>query len=205
MTTVSKPFPPEISDRDRIITEGIQRLRTQHKSDVESHRRAFETRAEQEWERSERRRRDAFISKFTDDHYVRPRYKYSDLSPHGQYRVSLTSDQRLDGLAAVKLYGEMLYCFLVRNTTANKATIDDVKGWFRPYLRDVDGDYKIVSQRGSTDRMRAVTDVPTANYIIHAKDISRALADILTDTSMVSVEFGKVRWVAPEDVNVEEY
>jgi hypothetical protein len=203
-STPSRPFSPDISDRNRIINEGVEQLRTAHKQRVESHRLECVARAEREYLRAEQRRRDAFVTKWLEDNYVRKSYPYGDLSPAGQYRVFLESNKRLDGLAAVREFGELLYCLMARNTSNNKATIDQMKGWLTPFLSEVNGDYKIVSERGSHDRTQAVIELPSANYVVHAAHLSRELSKILTDTSMISVAFGTVAWLE-KDFEISDY
>ena len=118
--------------------------------------------------------------------------------------MSLPYDERLDKLAAVQEFGELLYCLMARNTTNGKATIDQVKSWLTPFLSEVNGDYKIVSERGSHDRTQAIIELPSANYVVHAAHLSGELSKILTDTSMVSVQFGTVAW-RERDCEPSEY
>jgi hypothetical protein len=200
---VSRPFLPDISDKDRIINQGVEQLRLAHKQRVESHRLECVARAEREYLRAEQRRHDAFVTKWLEDNYVRKSYPYGDLSPAGQYRVSLEPDKRLDGLAAVQEWSELLYCLLARGGSSNKAPIDKVKAWFKPYVA-VDGDYSILVDRDFPDRTYT-TDQPThSNVIIHAKELSKQLADILTDTWMIEVRFGQVVW-KERDIERSEY
>ena len=199
------PFKPETpipKTRDEIITAGVITLRQAHKANIEAHRIAFDARAEQRWVEHLAKQKADWIATFKEDNYVKPPYPYSDYSQPAQYRVSLEPDRRIDGLAAVELYDEMLYCFLARSGS-NKATVDQVKAWFKPYF-EVDGDYSILVDRDFPDRTYT-TDHPThSNVIIHAKELSKQLADILCDTWMIDVRFGQVVW-KERDIEHSEY
>ena len=202
----SMPFPPDTATpktRDEIITSGTIKLRHAHKQQVDSHRAAFEARAESEWLRAEQRRKEAFITKYREDNYVKPRYPYADYFPAAQYRVSLEPDRRIEGLAAVELWSEVLHCFMSRSGT-NKAPIDLVKSWFRPYC-EVDGNYSILSDRDFPQNRAYATDQPShSNVIVHAQKLSKQLSDILTDTWMIEARYGHVVW-KERDIDATEF
>jgi hypothetical protein len=188
----TKPFEADAPKQIDPITEGVHQLRLQHKANVEAHRAAFEARAEQEYQRYLARQKESFITKYREDHYVRPPYPYADLSPAGQYRVSLPNDQRLEKLAAVKEYGELLYCLLAR--AGGKISVSEVQQQFKPYL-PVTGDTNITEDVGTSGARRMVT---------HATGLSKELADLLTQTWLVDVEFGQVLW-KEKDFEISEY
>jgi len=189
----TKLFEPDTPTIDP-ITEGVRSLRQQHKANAEAHHLAFETRAESEWLRAEQQRKDSFINKYREDNYERLRYPYPDHSPAAQYRVSLPKDSRIESLAAVKEYGEMLYCCLAR-TPRRKVTLDCVQEWFAPYI-PVTGDTSITEDVGRGG---------VRNTLTHATGLSEALGRILTNTWLVDVQFGQVTWNPGEDIEPSEY
>lgn len=77
--------------------------------------------------------------------------------------------------------------------------------WFAPYL-EVNGNYSIISNRSSKDRAM-ITNEPfsSATMVVHANRLSREMAVILNNTSMVDTEFSLVRWYVPEDFDETEY
>jgi hypothetical protein len=154
--TNTKPFAADTPKPIDPIAEGVHQLRLRHKAHVEAHRAAFEARAEQEYRRYLARQKESFVNKYCEDNYVRPRYPYADLSQAGQYRVSLPKEQRLDGLAAVKEYGELLYCLLAR--AGGKLSVSEVQEQLKPYL-PVTGDTNITEDVG--------TGYPSYGYTCH--------------------------------------
>jgi len=192
--TNTKPFEVEAPKPIDPIAEGVQKLRQQHKAHVEAHRVAFETRAESEWVRSEQRRKESFINTFREDHYIPLPYPWKDLSKADQYRISLPYDTRIEGLAAVKLYDQMLYCFLAR-TPGRKATVEQVQTWFAPYL-PVTGEASVTEDIQTGGARHTIT---------HASNLSKPLADLLARTWLVKCKFGKVTWNPGEAFDPSEY
>jgi hypothetical protein len=84
---------------------------------------------------------------------------------------------------AVNLYDQALCCLLAR-TPNRTADIKLVQEWFKPFM-PVTGDMSITEDVGTGGARRVVT---------HASGLSKDLADLLTGTWLIDVEFGKVIW-----------
>ena len=205
MTTqkASMPFPPDTKIVDPIdpIDQGIQRLRAQHRANVAAHRAAFDEEADRAWVAAEAKRKAEFVKDYHDRNFFPLKYPYAALDRAGQYRASLPYESRLEGLASVKLWQEMLYCFLARN--GSRATVSEVKTWFETYLA-VDGDFMIIGNRNPHERSTLATATTSTMDIVHAQGLSKVLAELLNYTSMVETQFGKVRWFG-KDFDPAEY
>jgi hypothetical protein len=167
------------------------------------HRAKYVSQANQAWLAAEEKRRADFLKSYNERHWFPLKYEYGTLSKEAQYRVSLRFDERPERLAAVEAYDQLLYCLISRNTTTNSATVEEVKSWFRPFV-EVDGPYSIITDRGSRDRAYVASTITNTNVVVHASGLSKTLANILADTWMISVEFGKVQW-HESDYNSTEY
>jgi hypothetical protein len=205
----SKPFeaetPAPMSIADP-IAEGIARLRQQHRDNVAAHRAAFDEEAGRAWVAAEAKRKAEFIKDYHDRNFFPLKYPYARLDRAGQFRVSLPYDSRIELLAEQKLYDQCLYCVLARNTNGNPATVDKVKAWFKLAVPDftVDGDFMIISKRGSHERSYVASAATSTNDLVHARGLSDSFAELLNYTSMVEVQFGMVRWVV-QDFDPADY
>jgi hypothetical protein len=202
----SKPFLPDAPTPalpPDPIAQGITRLHEEHKAHVATYRLEFAALAEKAWEAHLAKQKAEFLARYKDSHYMPQRYPYSSLDRPGQYRVSLNFDQRLEGLAKVGLFGEMLYVLLAR-TPGHKTTVGQVKNWMRPYL-EVDGNMMIIERRGSRERAYVADARESTNDLVHAEGLSLAFAKLVNNTSMITTEFGEVSWFAPDEYDESEY
>jgi hypothetical protein len=202
--SVSMPFSSDITDKDRIINIGVQKLRDVHRQRMADHAAAFDSESELAWQRAEQRRKESFLKSYREKNWFPLKFKYGLLPKEAQYRISLPRDERCAGLAAIGAFCELLYCLMSRNTTDNKTTVEQVKSWLKPYM-EVDGNYKLISDRNPNARVYVVEAVSSSSDVIHASGLSKPFGNLLAETSMIEVGFGKVRWFPPEDVNLEEY
>jgi hypothetical protein len=202
----SKPFPADTSAPIPTvdpIAEGIARLHEEHKAHVATSRLEFAALAEKAWEDHLAKQKADFLQRYRDSHYLPQRFKYASLDREGQYRVSLPHDSRIEGLAKVGMFGEMLRCLLAR-TPGHKAPVSTAIKWFAPYM-EVSGTYSIITDRGSKNRAYVTNDITSSNIVVHAENLSREMALILNETSMCDCEFGSVRWWAPDEYDESEY
>jgi hypothetical protein len=202
----SKPFPADtpapIHALDP-IAEGIARLHEEHKAHVATYRLEFNALAEKAWEAHLAKQKVDFLQRYRDSHYFPQRFKYASLDREGQYRVSLPYESRVEGLAEVKLYRQMLYVLLAR-TPNHKTTVSQMKSWLRPYM-EVDGTMMIISTRGSRERAYVADATTSTNDLVHADKLSLAFAKLINGTSMVTTQFGEVSWFAPDEYDESEY
>lgn len=114
----SKPFSPADTPAPipavDPIASAITRLHEEHKAHVAQYRADFAAQSELAYAAHLANQKSEWMKKYKDSHYLPQRYPYSDLSREGQYRVSLPFDQRVEGLAKVGLFGELLYVLLAR-------------------------------------------------------------------------------------------
>lgn len=193
----SKPFVADTAiplTRDQIIAEGVIRLRQKHKQDVESHREAFDKKAEQKWVEHLAKQKADWIARYKQDNYLPLGDPWKDLSKEDLYRISLPYDTRIEKLAAIELYDQMLYVFLAR-APKRTATVEQIQGWFAPYM-SVTGDVSVTEEMQTGGARHTIT---------HASGLSKPLADLLSRTWLVRCRFGKVTWVPGEEFDPSEY
>jgi hypothetical protein len=161
-----------------IVADARETLVLRWAAELQEERTKLTADAEAAWLHAELQRKANFVQEYRRKHNVNdnaPTNPYLGLSDGAAVRVATPAESRYAVLAEYGYFEELLYCWLARNRF--RATIDDAKAFFAPYL-PVDGDTKIIE---TLSRHREV---------VHATGLSKPLADLLTSTWAVDVECG---------------
>jgi hypothetical protein len=188
--TNSKPFPP--TPIDPIVEQARATLLTNHRAMVAAKKVEFEARAEAAWQRHERERHDTFIQKYRYENEVTYPYRYGAVSDGAAVRLATPIEDRIKALGEHGYFEELLYVILARSPK-QQCSVAHLQESFAAYM-DAVGDTRIVE----------TFPEDAAREVVHARGLSKQLADLLTGTWLVDVSFGEVRWNDREH-NLAEY
>jgi hypothetical protein len=180
ITENSKPFPP--TPVDPIVEQARSTLLTNHRTMVAAKREEFEARAEAAWQRHERERQQEFISKWKYENEVTYPYRYAAVSDGAAVRLATLAEDRIKVLGEHGYFEELLYVVLARSPK-QQCSVAHLQEVFAPYM-EVVGDTRIVE----------TFPEDAAREVVHARGLSKQLAEVLTGTWLVDVELGQVRW-----------
>ena len=177
-----------------IVVAARETLRARHRAYVADKKTKFEAKIEQEWDRAERARKEAFVSKYRYDHAPSFTYPYSGISDSEAVRIATPREDRVRVLGENGCLKELLYVFLARQP-GHRATVDEAKSFFALFI-PVDGDATITESVGVGGARHVVT---------HAQKLSPQLADLLAGAFAVDVRFGRITWTPGEEIEMDEY